>query len=122
MSWIQAKNKILKKIVHGTDLNSVNTTYRIVLAVRQNISSARYGYKNETGFAVQIGKNNSIFIPISMLEKCFGAFDLQGNYDGNFFRNHFPLQAKDHPCHVHTVGQMFVVAGVARRTKKHYHL
>lgn len=76
MSWIQAKNKILKKIVHGTDLNSVNTTYRIVLAVRQNISSARYGYKNETGFAVQIGKNNSIFIPISMLEKCFGAFDL----------------------------------------------
>lgn len=122
MTWIHAKEKIFKKIIQGTDINSPNTNYRIVLEVREDISSARYGYNNETGFVVQIGENSSICIPLKMLKHCYGALGLDGNYDGKFFRKHYPLQAKDHPCHVHTVGQIFVVAGLAKRTGNSYSL
>ncbi len=122
MTWIHAERKIFRKIKEGSDLNSSNTTYRVVLEVRDDISSARYGYNNETGFVVQIGRNSSISIPISMLKSCFSALSSGGNYDGKFFRKHYPLQAKDHPCHVHPVGRIFVVAGLAKRTGNSYHL
>ncbi len=122
MTWIRAQQRILEKISQGTDLNSPNTTYRIVLEVRDDISSGRYGYKNETGFKVQIGKKNSINIPLDMLQRCYGALSSPKNYDGKFFRINYPLQAKDHPCHVHTVGRIFVLAGLAKRNKKSYSL
>ncbi|MBA3614273.1 MAG: hypothetical protein H0W49_15460 [Nitrospirales bacterium] len=120
MPWIHAQQKILRKITQGTDLNSSDTAYRTVLEVRADISSTRYEYKKEIGFIVRIGENSSIKIPLTMLETCYGALSLHGNYDGKFFRNHYPLQAKDHPCHVHTVGQVFVVAGLAKRTGNSY--
>ena len=120
MTWIHAQNKILKKITQGTDLNSANTTYRFVLEVRKDISSARYGYNNETGFVVKIGANSAITIPLNMLQRCYGAVSSHGKYDGKFFRKHYPLQAKDHPCHVHTVGQILVLAGLAKRTGNSY--
>lgn len=121
MTWIHAQKEILGKINQDTDLNSSHTTYRIVLEVRENISSARYEYKNEAGFIVQIGKDSSIKITFKMLQKCYSALHSHGNYDGKFFRKHYPLQAKDHPYHVHTVGQVFVVAGLAKRTGNSYH-
>lgn len=120
MSWAQAKQRILRRIRQGTDLNSVNTRYRVVLAVRHDISSARYGYQNEAGFVVQIGRNSSITIPLSMLRTCYGALSGPPGYDGDFFRQHFPLQAQDHPCRVHVVGQIFVTAGLARRNGNRY--
>jgi len=122
MTWIHAQKKILRKITQGTDLNSSHTTYRIVLAVRHDISSTRYGYRNETGFVVQIGKKSSITIPLNMLQRCFGVLSSHGNYDGKFLRKHYPLQAKDHPCHVHTVGHIFVMAGLAKRIGNSYGL
>ena len=122
MTWIQAQEKILRKIKEGTDLNSTNTTYRIVLEVRDDISSARYRYNNETGLKVQIGKKNSINIPLDMLQRCYGALSSPKNYDGKFFRKHYPLQAKNHPCHVHTVGRILVLAGLAKRNEKSYSL
>ena len=122
MTWIHAQEKIIRKIKEGTDLKFTNTNNRIVLKVRKDISSERYGYNNETGFVVQIGENSSICIPLKMLQRCYNAFRLDGTYDGKFFRKHYPLQAEDHPCHVHTVGRIFVLAGLAKRNKNSYSL
>lgn len=120
MKWVQAQQRIMRKITSGTDLNSLNTSYRRVLAVRHDLSSARYGYNKETGFVVQIGRNSSINIPMSMLKKCYKGLQSYGKYDGKFFRKCYPLQAGDHPCHVHTVGQILVVSGLAKRKGNQY--
>jgi hypothetical protein len=55
-----------------------------------------------------------------MLEKCFLPLSLNEVYDGDYFREHFPLQAVDHPCHVHVVGQIFVKAGLAKQINLQY--
>ena len=121
MSWSSTKKKILSLICRGTGLNTFNTTHRVVLSVRQDISSGRYGYMNETGFVVQIGTNSSINVPLGVLKVCHSALHTANGYDGDFFRKHFPLQASDHPCHVHVVGQILVVAGLAKRKGNGYH-
>ncbi len=114
MDWKEAQRRIEIHVKVGTDLNTPASTYRFVEAVESPINSARYGYENETGFVVPIGQSNKIKIPWSMLEKCFYQLDSPHGYDSGFFRERFSLQYKDHPCHVHVVGQIFVVAGIAR--------
>ena len=70
---------------------------------------------NESVFVVQIGTNISIIVPLGVLKVCHIALHTANGYDGDFFRKHFPLQASDHPCHVH------VVAGLAKRKGNGYH-
>lgn len=120
MTWAQAKSRIARRIRVGTDLNNLNSSHRIVLSVRNDISSSRYGYNNEDGFQVQIGSDSSICIPLSMLRTCYGALGSQNGYGGAFFRQHYATQAGDHPCHVHVVGQIFVTAGLAMRQGNSY--
>ena len=55
-----------------------------------------------------------------MLKAYFFAMKSPDGYDSDFFRQRFPIQAKDHPCHVHVVGQIFVVAGIAFTDGKRY--
>jgi hypothetical protein len=57
-----------------------------------------------------------------MLKECFIQLQTSDGYGGKFFRERFPNQAQDHPCHVHVVGQIFVVAGLAREEDGQYHL
>ena len=64
---------------------------------------------------MSIGKTATIVIPWVMLEAAVASpnsTDADG-YSGKFFRKLFPLQADDHGCHVHVVGQIFVAAGIA---------
>jgi len=114
MDWEQVQRRIEAHVKVGTDLNTPASTYRFVEVVELPINSTRYGYDNETGFVVPIGQSNKIKIPWRMLEECFYQLDSPHGYDSDFFKERFPLQHKDHPCHVHVVGQIFVVAGVAR--------
>lgn len=120
MDWGKAKVQILQQISVGTDLNTSDSSHRVVLDIRENISSKRYGYKNEPGFKVRIGSSSSIPIPFSVLKQCYSALGKSTGYNGDFFRNHFPKQASDHPCHVHVVGQIFVAAGLANEYDYEY--
>jgi len=79
------------------------------------MESGRYEYRGEAGFVISIGKTSKIKVPWSMLEACFRQLSTPDGHNGTFFRQRYPLQARDHPCHVHAVGHMLVVAGVARR-------
>jgi hypothetical protein len=122
MNWNQAQAKIKANIKVGTDINTPSSTYRFVRAVDSIINSSRYGYQNEYGFAIPIGQSNVINIPWSMLKECFEALNSPDGYDGAFFRERFPLQAKDHPCYVHVVSQIFVKAGIAQAEGKRYRI
>jgi hypothetical protein len=120
MDWDQAQSKIRAHVRVGTDLNTPNSTYRFVESVDSLINSERYGYHNERGFTVPIGRFSKIKIPWSMLKECFFQVNSPRGYDGAFFRERFPLQAQDHPCHIHVVGQIFVTAGIAQTDGKKY--
>lgn len=120
MEWGKAKVQIIQNVSVGTDLNTSDSSHRTVLEIRKNIYSKRYGYKNESGFQVRIGSSSSIPIPFSVLKQCYGALAKSSGYNGDFFRNHFPKQADDHPCHVHVVGQIFVAAGLAKEYDHEY--
>ena len=122
MDWNEAQDKVQTNIKVSTDLNSANSTYRFVKSVDSVINSKRYGYDGERGFVVAIGKSNDIKIPWRMLRECFIQLSSSSGYDSVFLNEHFPLQAHDHPCHVHVIGQMFVKAGVARTIGSRYRL
>lgn len=122
MNWNQAKSRIRTRVKVGTDLNTPDSTYRFVESVDSIINSERYGYDNERGFTVPIGRANKIKIPWSMLKECFFQLSSLKGYDGTFLRRRFPLQAQDHPCHVHVVGQIFVAAGIAQTDGKRYRI
>jgi len=120
MNWKEAQRLIKVHVKIGSDLNTQRSNYRFVEGVESPISSARYGYDNETGFVVSIGQSNKIKIPWSMLEECFHQLGSPNGYGNDLFRERFPLQHKDHPCHVHVVGQIFVVAGIAKVEDNRY--
>jgi hypothetical protein len=120
MEWWEAQELIEEKIKIGTDLNTDKSTYRVVNSIGNIRDSQRYGYGSEKGFIVQIGKSKRISIPWKMLAKCFLPLSSDKEYDGDYFRRYFPLQATDHPCHVHVVGQLFVKAGIARQKNATY--
>ena len=120
MTWSRAKSQIAARIQVGTDLNTVKSSNRFVVNLRNDISSKRYGYNNEDGFGVRIGSTSSISIPFSMLKACYGALSNRTGYDGTFFRANFSKQATDHPCHVHVVGQILVKAGLAAQHGNSY--
>ena len=113
MDWLSAQTKIRATVKLGTDLNTFSSTYRHVLSTNATIHSTRYGYEGESGFVVSIGKANKVRIPWSMLKDCFAQLHNPKGYDGKYFREHYPLQAQDHPCHVHVVGRIFMAAGIA---------
>jgi len=113
MEWFDAKKIIQAQIRKGTDINTALSTFRTISAVDTRIESRRYGYRNQTGFVVQIGTDTFIDIPWSVLQECFQMLHGVDGYSGKSFRKSFPIQAKDHPCHVHVIGQIFVRAGLA---------
>ena len=120
MNWPKAMKQIKATIRVGTDLNTDRSSYRFVVAVGRLGASARYRYRGDKGFVVQIGTNSVISIPWRMLQLCFAALECGRGYDGTFFRSYFPLQASDHGCHVHVVGQILMRGGLARQEGDRY--
>jgi len=114
MHWHEAEKQIRECLCVGTDLNTSSSTYRAVKAC--NDSSRSYDYGGEQGFRVRIGRGDTaqVFIPWSMLRACFEQLTAEQGYNSKFFRAEYPKQAKDHPCHIHVVGMILVVARLAR--------
>lgn len=96
------------------------SAYRIILEVPPYLcESNRYSY-NEKGFKIKIGKTSIIKIPLSMLENCIReSVKNKMIYNRSVFERLYPLQCKDHGCHIHSIGQMFVAAGLADFVSKH---
>jgi len=108
--WSKARETIERTIRKGTSLGRQGTSRREVVEVDHSCS--RHG--GERGFEVRIGVNSAetVDIPWSMLETCYGEL-VSGGYDARTFRKHYAPQARVHPCHVHVVGMMLVRAGLA---------
>jgi hypothetical protein len=113
MNWNQAKEQLginLKKGVHFDP----TSMFRTISEIPAFYKCRAYNYSWKNGFKIKIGTNNYIEIPWLMLRTIFEATRINNNiYNNNVFVNHYPDQAKDHPCHIHVVGQMFVKAGIA---------
>lgn len=118
MEW-QFVEEALMKIEKGTDLNTLNSTYRVVLDNPPYLCK-KYGY-NSVGFKVRIGKNQNLDIPLNMLKTIYDhSIKIGGVYDSKVFWHLFSRQASDHGCHVHVVGQLFVKAGIAKLANGEY--
>lgn len=105
MDWDQAQNKIKANIKVETNIDTPESNYRLIKEVN-----------DKDGFKIQIGKSNNIKIPWSMLKQCFYVLVTPDGYDGNFFRKRFPGRKG---CYVHSIGQIFVEAGIAKAEDKH---
>jgi hypothetical protein len=101
MKWYKAKSKIESNIRFGTDLNTAQSHYRFVIIVDKH------------GFIVSIGNSNSIKILWVMPEQCVQAFISNKGYNSDYFRQHFPVKAYRHLCHIHATGQIFVASDLA---------
>ena len=123
MEWNHAQQSIKEALKVGTDLNTPGSQYRFVKKVDVPINSKGYGYNGETGFVVSIGKASSsvVKIPWSMLKASFWQAQSPAGYSGTSFRQLYPKQAWVHPCHVHVVGRILEVAGVAQLSEGAYH-
>lgn len=109
MEWKEASKKIqqLKK-------DELITTSRKILQIPPYLcNSKRYNY-NEPGFEIKIGKKSKIKIPVSIIQYCYEeALKNGGLYNRQIFKKLYPFQLSDHACHVHSIGQLFVKAGLA---------
>lgn len=114
MRWPEAAQRIRTTIRVGTDLKTARSTNRPVVGIGPISDSRRYKYRDQDGFVVRIGITHLLSIPWSMVQECFDALQSAQGYDGTFFRSRFPVQALDHACHVHVVGQLLVQAGLAQ--------
>ena len=122
MNWEEASILIKNTIQKGDELNSQKSTFRIVIQVPP-FQCKRYDYKNEEGYKIRIGATSLIEIPISMLETVF-KLALENNriYNHKIFVAAFPRQAKNHGCHVHVVGRIFELSGVANKKGGNYEI
>lgn len=97
----------------------ISSSRRILDTPPFQCKSKRYNY-NEEGFLVQIGKASKIKISISMLKACYEeAVKNNQIYNRAVFQKFYAVQLKDHGCHVHVIGQIFLLAGVADLFDEH---
>ena len=107
MNWEEARQEIKANVKIGTDVNSKRSRFRFVEAV------------DLSGLRVRIGRSNVLSIPWEMLETCFAPLNTAEGYSGVFFQQRYPSEYKDHDCHVHVVGRVFVKAGFAEAVDEH---
>ncbi len=116
MDWRKAQDRIRDKIKVGTDVNSDQSHHRKVKSV------------DDEGFVVPRSKNQCLRISWDMLEKCFSQLSKPSGFNRAFFKEEFPeccvregnkTQGHlNHDCYIHTIGQIFVKAEVARAEKE----
>src|SRR5689334_13805758 len=116
MNWEKAYELIVAKITKGRKL-SLESKYRVVLEVPSSYKCYRYDYNGSPGFKISIGETTDVEIPISMLHTIFNDIVANnGVYNKDVFRKHYPTRAEEstgHPCHIHVVGKIFELSGIA---------
>jgi hypothetical protein len=120
MNWEKAEILIRSKIFNNVHLDS-KSEYKYIEA-GPNYYCKQYDYNNSLGFKVQIGANNYIEVPFSMLKTLyFSTITNNGIYDRNVIVDLYPMQVKNHGCHVHVIGKIFVLAGIMKQdNSRHY--
>lgn len=122
MKWEEASVLLKNTIQNGSNINTQKSKYRIIEETPP-FQCKRYNYENEEGYKVKIGVRDYIEIPISMLETLFNlALENNRIYNNIVFIDAFPKQAKAHGCHVHVVGRIFELCGVANRKGGNYEI
>ena len=106
MHWLTARKLIADNVWVGRDVNTPDSKCRVVREVHQR------------GFTVPIGKKTDLEISWSMLETCYSHLSTNEGYTNDSFVQKYPKEAKSHGCHVHVVGRIFVVAGLAEADGK----
>jgi hypothetical protein len=121
MNWEQASERVIKKITVGLDINTEESTYREIIQTPPYECTTK-AYNSEIGFRVKIGNASSIDIPLSMLKVLYNySFNKNSRlYDTAVFQICYPKQRENHGCYVHSVGQIFVKAGIASDLGKKY--
>ncbi|MGC4116115.1 MAG: hypothetical protein QM765_16345 [Myxococcales bacterium] len=112
MTWAEAQAKIRRSLEPGSNLGSPGAAQHPVLAVDHPCT--RRHYAGDPGLLVQLSERpkDLVELPWSMLKTCFSDL-VDGGYGSDTFRRRFPRQAASEPCHVHLIGMVFVVAGLA---------
>lgn len=109
MNWTEAQARIMT--LHSqTNLNTARSNYRSLREVSHD------------GVVVSIGKKAQLMLPWALLEECFNSLLCPTGYSGKWFREHYPQLAQNHPCHVHVIGRLFVVAGIATKDNTGYRM
>lgn len=122
MNWTEASLLIKYTIKKGADVNSQKSNFRFVDQVPP-FQCRRYNFKNAEGYKVSIGVRDFVEIPITMLETVFNlAIENNRIYNNKVFADAFPKQAKDHGCHVHVVGRIFELSGIANKKGGNYEI
>jgi len=122
MNWEEASILIKNTIQRGENINTQKSKQRLVEEIPP-FQCKRYNYKNEEGYKVRIGIKQIIEIPITMLETVFNlASENNRTYNNKIFATAFPKQAKAHGCHVHVVGRIFELCGVANKKDGNYEI
>ena len=122
MNWKEASILIKNNIRIGDNINTQKSKHRYVVN-EPPFQCNRYNYKNEEGYKVSIGERDFVEIPITMLETVFNiAIENCRIYNNKVFADAFPKQAKDHGCHVHVVGRIFELSGVANKKGGNYEI
>lgn len=124
MIWEDAITLIRSNIHQDQSLDS-SLTYRYVSEIPPYRCN-NYSYGGTEGYKVQIGSQSYIEIPISMLQTVIeDAVNANRIYNKNVFCNHYPTRAEQktgHPCHIHVIGKIFVLAGVTKQLNSRNYL
>jgi hypothetical protein len=108
MTWEEAEIDLRENIILHNHLDKKNK-YKVVVSVPPN----KCNRLNEEGFRIQVGEKSIIPVPISMLRELFEESKRNnGIYNNKVFLNLFPEELVSKPCYVHSVGKLFVAAGV----------
>lgn len=117
MDWNEALEKIRHKVKKGMCIDP-QSKFRFIID-GPDYACHSYNYNGTNGYKVKIGTKESINIPISMLKVIFEeTLANNGVYNNGVFSKYFGLQKNHHPCHVHVVGKIFLVAGIVTQDNK----
>lgn len=113
MNWEDALQLVNENIQIGTDLDNLSQ-YRFVEQIPP-YECYRYNFNGEHGFKISVGNNQTIDVPMQMLQTVFQFAKAENSniYNRMVLIATFPRQANNKPCYIHVIGNLFVCAGVA---------
>jgi len=101
LSKQELKEHILTYIQVGTDVNTDRSTFRIVKSI------------SDEAMIIPKGVNAKMTVTWEMLYKCYQHLFDQDGYSVSVFRSYYPKICDQAGCFVNTIGQIFVLAGLA---------
>ncbi len=119
MNETETINTFKSKYKSGNKLDNTSR-FRIIIS-GPDYCCKTYNYEGTKGYRVQIGENNFLEIPISMLLNLLNASVINHYiYNREIFSKLYGRQLQNHGCHVHVVGSFFVLSNLASKHGNNY--